>query len=238
MAVPYLVPSLVALRDEVNARFPDRDKRSDGWIGDDSHATRTSSHNPTDSGAVRGLDLDIDDNDAGRSLAQQVLDATIGDHRVWYVIHKGKIWSSTYGWRARAYTGNPHDGHIHISVLENLSAWRDTSRWLAPEKRVWQWNPDVVSELAKIQEQFQIAAGFRKGERKRYHGVAAIQNALNVKAGADLDVNGWVDPETLAAWKAYEKKAGGTGRLTTPDMKALGPNGLQIAYRFTGPEAS
>lgn len=238
MAVPYLVPSLVALRDEVNARFPDRDKRSDGWIGDDSHATRTSSHNPTDSGAVRGLDLDIDDNDAGRSLAQQVLDATIGDHRVWYVIHKGKIWSRTYGWRARAYKGNPHDGHIHVSVLENLSAWRDTSRWLAPEKRVWQWNPDVVSELAKIQEQFQIAAGFRKGEPKRYHGTAAIQNALNVKAGADLDVNGWVDDDTLAAWKAYEKKAGGTGRLTTPDMKALGPNGLQIAYRFTGPEAS
>lgn len=238
MAVPYLVPSLVALRNEVNARFPDRDKRSDGWIGDDSHATRTSSHNPTDSGAVRGLDLDIDDNDAGRSLAQQVLDATIGDHRVWYVIHKGKIWSRTYGWRARAYTGNPHDGHIHVSVQENLSAWRDTSRWLAPEKRVWQWNPDVVSELDLVQMEFQKKAGVREGEPKRYHGTAAIQNALNVKAGADLDVNGWVDDDTLAAWKAYEKKAGGTGRLTTPDMKALGPNGLQIAYRFTGPEAS
>jgi peptidoglycan hydrolase-like protein with peptidoglycan-binding domain len=231
----YLVPSLVALRNEVNARFPKRDKSSDGWIGDDSHATRFSSHNPTDSGAVRGLDLDIDDNDAGRSLARQVLDAVIGDHRVWYVIHKGVIWSRTYGWRARAYTGNPHTGHIHVSVQENLTAWRDTSRWLAPEKRVWQWNPDVVSNLALVQQEFQKAAGVRAGEPKRYHGVAAIQNALNVKAGANLPVDGYVGPKTLAAWKAYETKHGGTGRLTTPDEKSLGGDGLQIMYRFEVP---
>lgn len=235
----YLAPSLVALRNEINARYPKRDKSSDGWIGDTSHAARKSSHNPdyANGGAVRGLDIDIDDNDPSRDLAQQVLDATIGDRRVWYVIHKGKLWSRTYDWRARDYAGNPHNGHVHISLREIPGQWTDTGRWLNPEKSAWRWNPAVVSELAKIQEQFQIAAGVRKGERKRYHGVAAIQNALNVKAGADLPVDGWVGPDTLAAWKAYEKKAGGTGRLTTPDMKALGPNGLQIAYRFTGPEA-
>lgn len=101
----------------------------------------------------------------------------------------------------------------------------------------WKWNPEVVSDLAKIQEQFQISAGVREGKIQRYHGIAAIQNALNVKAGANLPVDGYVGPKTLAAWKAYEQQHGGTGRLTTPDPKSLGPEGLQIMYRFTGPEA-
>lgn len=237
----YLVPSLVALRDEINARYPKRDKSSDGWIGDTAHMARPSSHNPdyAHGGAVRAIDIDVDDNDPTRDLRMQVLDATVGDSRVWYVISNGIIYSATYGWQARRYTGsNPHTKHVHVSVKENPAQWKDTSRWLAPEKRVWQWNPDVVSDLAPVQAQFQIAAGVRTGERKRYHGIAAIQNALNVKAGAHLEVNGWVGPDTLAAWKAYEKKVGGTGRLTTPDLKALGPAGLQIAYRFKGPEAS
>lgn len=241
MAHYYLVPSLVALRDEINARYPRRDKSSDGWIGDTSHAARKSSHNPdyAHGGAVRAIDIDVDDRDPNRHLGQQVLDATIGDPRVWYVIHKGKIWSRTYGWKPRRYTGNPHTGHVHVSVNENARQWKDTSRWLDPEKARWQWNPDVVSDLALVQQQFQIAAGVRKGQRKRYHGIAAIQNALNVKGGAKLVVNGWVGSDTLAAMAAYERRHKvGTGRATTPDPESLGPRGLQIMYRFTGPETS
>lgn len=101
----------------------------------------------------------------------------------------------------------------------------------------WKWNPEVKSDLAKIQEQFQIAAGVREGNIQRYHGIAAIQRALNVKAGANLPEDGYVGPKTLAAWKAYESREGGTGRLTTPDPVSLGPEGLQILYRFIGPEA-
>lgn len=234
----YLVPSLVALRDEVNKRFPKRDKSSDGWIGDPSHAARVSSHNPDYShgGAVRALDIDIDDNDPTENLAQLVLDATIGDHRVWYVIHKGKIWSRTYGWRARAYIGNPHTGHVHVSVTEEPGRWTDRSRWLDPEKpNGWAWNPEVVSDLPLIQEQFHIAQGAVKAERKRYHGVAAIQNALNVKwlkpRGEQLLVrDGWVGPATLRAWRAFESAHKGTGWKGTPDMVSL--RELQIAYRF------
>ena len=47
----------VRLRDQVNARFPKRDKRSDGWIGDAAHSERASMHNPVD-GVVFALDLD------------------------------------------------------------------------------------------------------------------------------------------------------------------------------------
>jgi hypothetical protein len=230
----HLAPALVALRDEVNKRFPKRDKRSDGWIGDASHAARKSSHNPdyANGGAVRGLDIDIDDNDAGANLAQMVLDAAIGDHRVWYVIHKGKIWSRTHGWKARVYKGNPHTGHVHISLVENPRVWADKSRWLTAPK-LWHWNPSVVSDLPLIQEQFHIEQGAVKSKRKRYHGVAAIQNALNVKylkKGQKLTVDGWVGPATLKAWRSFESSHKGTGWKGTPDMVSL--RELQIAYRF------
>lgn len=236
----YLIPALAQLRSEVNARFPKRDKASDGWIGDASHSARKSSHNPdyAHGGAVRAIDIDVDDNDPNRNLRLQVIDAAKGDPRVWYIISNGIIWSRTHGWRALRYTGsNQHYKHVHISAVEDQRQWTNTSRWLDPEKRAWKWNPQVVSDLALVQIQFQIAAGVRKGAVKRYHGVAAIQNALNVKFGAELDVDGIVGPATLKAMREYEKKNGGTGRATTPDPESLGPRGLQILYRFRGPEA-
>lgn len=129
---------------------------------------------------------------------------------------------------------------MHFEIIKGAAAVRQVADKIRNgtigDTKPWKWNPDVVSDLAKIQQQFQIAAGAREGKVQRYHGTAAIQNALNVKAGANLEVNGYVDPKTLAAWKAYEKKHGGTGRLTTPDPKSLGPGGLQIMYRFKGPE--
>lgn len=234
---PYLVPCLVVFRNELNAMFPKRDKRSDGWIGDDSHATRFSSHNPTDSGAVRAIDIDVDDNDPNKDIRLTVIEAAMRDPRVWYIISNGIIWSRTHGWKARKYLGsNQHFGHVHVSVVEDPKAWRDASRWIEPVVKKWTWNPEVKSELAKVQQEFQKKAGVLEGAPKRYHGTAGIQHALNVKAGANLEVNGWVDAATMRAWRAYEAKHGGTGRLTTPDPKSLGPEGLQIMYRFVGPE--
>lgn len=100
----------------------------------------------------------------------------------------------------------------------------------------WKWNSDVVSDLPIVQEQFQIAAGVAKGTIQRYHGVAAIQNALNVKASEHLSVDGLCGPATVAAWKRWEIKHPGTGRATTPDMDSL--RALQIAYRFKEPAAA
>jgi hypothetical protein len=98
------------------------------------------------------------------------------------------------------------------------------------------WEPkDTKSNLAIIQQQFQIAAGLREGKRIRTHGVGWIQKALNARAGANLVVNGIVDSATVAAWKKFETHSGGTGAKTTPDPKSL--KKLQIAFRFVGPEA-
>lgn len=136
---------------------------------------------------------------------------------------------------------------MHFEVIGNAAEVRAVAdkirRGTIGRVSPWKWNPEVRSELAKIQRQFQIAAGVVDGALQRYHGNAAIQHALNVKFLGPkglplLTVDGWVGPETVAAWKAYEKERGGTGRLTTPDPVSLGPEGLQILYRFTGPEAS
>ncbi len=37
----------IQLREQVDDAFPDRDRTSDGWIGDKRHSARKSDHNPT-----------------------------------------------------------------------------------------------------------------------------------------------------------------------------------------------
>lgn len=239
MASYYLIPALEKLRSEINERYPKRDKSSDGWIGDTSHAARKSSHNPdyANGGAVRAIDIDVDDNDPNRDLRMQVINAAIRDPRVWYVISNGIIWSRTYDWKARKYLGsNPHTKHVHISAVEDQRQWTNTSRWLDPEQPRWRWNPDVVSDLAPVQREFQYEQGTAKrpaGQgRKRFHGIARIQWALG------LPQDGYAGPKTLTAWKAFESKLPAdrkSGRAGTPDPLSLKARG--IGRWFRGPEA-
>lgn len=132
----HLAPSLAVLLAEVNARYPKRSKRSDGTIGDKAHSSRTSQHNPDKDGIVRALDIT-----ATGSMAQDIIDAAVGDPRVHYVIHDRQIWSRTHGWTPRKYAGsNPHTGHVHISIRNNtektatgpilLAAALDRAPWL------------------------------------------------------------------------------------------------------------
>jgi hypothetical protein len=131
MAEWFLAPSLVALRTELNRRWPNRDKSSDGSVGDTSHQARKSDHNPDwdAGGIVRAIDIDKDGIDV-----DLVLDSLIGDQRVWYVIHNRKIWSRTTAWKPKPYDGpNPHDKHIHVSIMHTPAAANDRSTWLVQE---------------------------------------------------------------------------------------------------------
>ena len=57
----WLSKSAVQFREQVDDNFPDRDRRSDGTLGDARHALKPSSHNPDpETGVVRGLDIDAD----------------------------------------------------------------------------------------------------------------------------------------------------------------------------------
>ena len=123
---PWLSKTAVTLRDQINETWLDRDKRSDGWIGDSKHALRTtkSDHNPRpDTGEVCALDIDAGlSNEQGISyaLADQLRLTAKKDKRISYIIFSKKICSSKSLWRWVKYRSiNPHDKHIHISFKPN-----------------------------------------------------------------------------------------------------------------------
>ena len=123
MPKPKLSKAAEQLRKEVNLKYPKRDKRSDGWLGDFKHKLRKSDHNPDANGWVRAIDIDADLNKSnGESwrLAETIkAKAVNGDKRISYIIHQGRICSSRLNWKWRVYLGsNPHVTHLHISFTK------------------------------------------------------------------------------------------------------------------------
>ena len=128
---PVLCKAGQQMREQFDDTFPDRDRRSDGWIGDTRHSARPSDHNPDWKNAVDGLAyvraIDIDRDVSGSAkpdlmpdIANQIrLCAKAGDKRVSYIIFQGRIASPRMGWRWRKYRGsNPHNQHCHISFTK------------------------------------------------------------------------------------------------------------------------
>jgi hypothetical protein len=85
--MPKLCAAGIQLREQIDDDYPDRDRKSDGWIADARHLAKgTSDHIP----------------DAKSRIA--------------YIIFDGKIMSPILGWKRRTYKGaNPHRSHFHIS---------------------------------------------------------------------------------------------------------------------------
>jgi hypothetical protein len=133
-----LARALVSLRDGANSRWPHRDKRSDGTVGDAAHFNRgsASDHNPwirvAGTGVVRALDLDVDGIDAGWFAEQLRLLGAAGDARLvggGYVIFNRRITRSDWsGWSV--YRGsNPHTAHVHTSLSRNPGGFDDPRPW-------------------------------------------------------------------------------------------------------------
>ena len=116
----WLSKSAETLRSQINSAFPDRDKRSDGWIGDARHSATKSDHNPAlPSGVIRALDVDCDLGGPANNafyLANQLRKLAKKDKRISYIIFNHKIASRVSLWKWRKYRGaNPHTSHVHIS---------------------------------------------------------------------------------------------------------------------------
>lgn len=128
-----LARALDVLRQQINTAAPNRDKRSDGTIGDQAHARGYSEHNPNAAGIVRAIDITHDPAGGvdGDRLAADAI-AELDQRGVkGYVIFRGRI-RSTYVQRGvwRTYTGsNPHSGHVHISYI---TGYDNTARWDLP----------------------------------------------------------------------------------------------------------
>ena len=129
MKSPKLCIAGQQLRLQVDDSYPDRDRTSDGWIGDTRHQSRPSDHNPDAEGIVRAVDIDRDLSGKAKpdlmpDLADQLrLCAKRGDKRISYIIFDGRITSSKKAWAWRPYTGsNKHNHHCHISFTKKGDA--------------------------------------------------------------------------------------------------------------------
>lgn len=121
------------LREQIDDDYPERDRKSDGWIADARHVAKgTSDHIPKD-GIVRALDIDADLNahkEEAYALVEKIRKcAKRGDRRIKYIIYDGQIMSPILNWKRRKYKGeNPHRSHFHVSFTtlgDNDGTWFD-----------------------------------------------------------------------------------------------------------------
>lgn len=162
MADPYLNRALTTFRNEVNVRYPNRDKASDGWIGDPAHQATSSDHNPdpagqVDAGSVDAWDMDVELNGTGKPYKEDlwvVINAALKHEAIQYVIYDSRITSRTWGlgvWRA--YDGpNPHDKHVHFNTRESHET--STKPWLPPKEE----KPMNADDFLKILSDSRVSA--------------------------------------------------------------------------------
>lgn len=120
---PRVALSLNVLLQQINEQFPNRNKASDGAIGDAAHASRDSDHNPWyvigGQGIVTARDF-THDPDKGLDchwLANRLVASR--DPRIKYFIWDRHIWTPRKGW-LNYYGANPHTTHLHLSVVAAL----------------------------------------------------------------------------------------------------------------------
>jgi len=133
MAAARRAKATSMLLEQVNALAPDRNKSSDGWIGDEAHASRKSDHNPNSKGVVQAQDFTHDPANGADSYKFAELLRTKKDPRIKNVISNYRIFAGNAGpnpWLWRKYTGsNPHSLHCHVSVMDTASLYDDASEW-------------------------------------------------------------------------------------------------------------
>ncbi|MER8569011.1 hypothetical protein NKH85_12515 [Mesorhizobium sp. M0924] len=134
--------SLLTLRAQVNALAPARSKASDGTIGDPSHQSRASDHNPWvndgNIGVVTAMDITNDpEHGCGAEMIATAIRNT-KDTRVKYIIWNRRIANSSavggaaaWGWRDYHGT-NGHTHHIHISVKPEKASYDSETPWTLP----------------------------------------------------------------------------------------------------------
>lgn len=198
--------SLDTLRKQINAMFPNRDKRSDGTIGDAKHASRSSDHNPwikikengKTIGIVTALDITHDPSVGLDSERLAEAWAASRDKRIKYIISNGKIMAGNGGpkpWVWRRYDGyNKHNRHVHISVEDTKDLYDDDEEWgfvltTGPVAKPTTPTPPLLKKGSKGED------------------VKTLQKALN-KKGYGLEVDGDFGPATDKAVRLFQRASG------------------------------
>lgn len=201
----------LALVDEINRRWPGRDKSSDGTIGDAAHASRSSDHNPWvvvgGTGVVRARDVDKDGIDAPWLVEYLRGIGARGDARLTgggYIIFNRRITVPDFtGWKS--YTGsNPHDHHFHVSFSRNQAGFDSEAGW------------GIVVGGGN-------AAPAGGGNDLVRRAQAKLKAAYRAYAG-HLAVDGVLGPQTVAVLREFQTRAriSVSGALDAATVAALG----------------
>lgn len=140
-----LTQGLQNLRTQINQAFPNRDKTSDGTIGDALHKAETSGHNPDDTPGsrpawdgdsdnnpeVRAWDMDSDLRDPAittQELVDHIRNLPHLDRVIRYIIFNRKMYHERNGFEPTEYTGSsPHTEHVHFEGAWSQSADNDNT---------------------------------------------------------------------------------------------------------------
>lgn len=120
-----LSKSLEILRNEINAKHPNRDKRTDGTIS--GYEGSISSHNVNSEGVVNAIDITVGSYVGGITHAQALEDteqirlSIKNDPRGYdaYVIYEQSI-ADGYTGEWRHYSGPRHSSHYHVSSAHDI----------------------------------------------------------------------------------------------------------------------
>lgn len=197
--------SLKKLREQLNTAFPNRDKSSDGSIGDAAHSSRKSDHNPNSAGVVCAIDIDEDltpSNTVAGIVAQIQMSR---DPRVKYIIYEGQITVKGDITRWKPYHGaNPHKHHAHISVVGDPELYDDAREWQIAGPLVDDvvtMTPDVVrdvklgdkgTDVRAIQEKLGVSVDGIFGKNTE-------RAVINFQSANDLNTDGIVGSKTRQA---------------------------------------
>lgn len=109
----YLVPSLKVVFQELDTVWPNRDRRTDGWIGDSRHCPGSSDHCADAQGRVHAIDIDHDGIDP--SLVIEAL--TSVPNVVRYINYNYRQYHQRDNFEDRPLGGkDPHTSHLHVSI--------------------------------------------------------------------------------------------------------------------------
>lgn len=188
----YLAPALAVGRAEVNRRWPNRDKASDGTIGDTAHQATRSDHNPNSRESVNAWDMDKDGVDVW-----EVIGAFQRHPSSHYWIYNRQIADKDSGWRRQPYSGpNPHTEHVHFSIRQSAAAEQDQRPWGLLEGEFMAGISDTDQQAliwrveALVSGRATVAGGPTKGEpvvsTQRQLALAGAIAALDDEVAAKL----------------------------------------------------
>lgn len=221
----YTDEGLDRLIDEWKTEYP---KAVVYRVGDASHLSRDSEHNPEPAGSKPGQSKgEVDAADfmpSGgptmadlRKFSQDLVDSR--DPRLLYVIIDDRICSSVVSpWKWRNYSGNRHS-HLHVSVNDNYK--NNTADW--------KWEDEKVTlKMVKLGDDAELpdlSIGMEDPASGTKH-IKRLQAVLDWLTPYQIDIDGVYGKHTAMAveyvMRNYSARSSSNGsKISTPEWRAI-----------------